>query len=138
MPEPLSIESLTIPSSSSELERVDVLTEQIAHDMGFSDDVRTDLAICVTEAVNNAIVHGHKGRPELSVDIKYEIFQDSLRVTVRDYGKGFNANELPDPTAPENLMKENGRGVHLIRALMDEVIITPLNVGTQVVIVKRK
>ena len=138
MSKPLSIETLQIPSSSSELEHVDTLTEQIALDMGFDEGARADLGICVTEAVNNAIVHAHKDRPGLPVDIRFEVYSDSLRVVVRDYGEGFDASKLPDPTVPENILKVNGRGVHLIRALMDEVEINPLDVGTEVIMVKRK
>ena len=136
--EPLSIETLQIPSSTAELEHVDNVTEQIARNMGFSDDARADLGICVTEAVNNAIVHAHKRNPGLRVDIRFELFKDKLRVVIRDYGTGFIENNIPDPTEPENLLKVNGRGVHLIRALMDEVEIHPLDVGTEVIMVKRK
>lgn len=138
MPEPLSTEILQITSSTAELERVDTVTEQIAQDMGFSDSARTDLAICVTEAVNNAIVHGHKRREDLPVDIRFDLFANALQVTVRDYGAGFNAEHLPDPTSAENLLKENGRGIHLIRALMDEVEIRHLTVGMEIIMLKRK
>ncbi len=138
MPEPLSIDTLQIPSSSAELELVDNMTEQIARDMGFSDDARADLGICVTEAVNNAIVHAHNSNPDIPVDIRFERFRDKLRVVVRDYGSGFGGESIPDPTEPENLLKVNGRGVHLIHALMDEVEIHPLDVGTEVIMVKHK
>ena len=138
MPKLLNTETLQIPSSSAELERVDTVTERIAQDMGFSDNARADLAICVTEAVNNAIVHGHKARQDLPVDIRFEIYKDFLRVSVRDYGQGFEAEHLPDPTSPENLLKVNGRGIHLIRALMDDVEIRHLDVGMEVTMIKRK
>ena len=134
----LNIETLRIPSQTSELERVDTITEQIARDMGFDEGARADLGICVTEAVNNAIVHAHKLKAELFVDIRFEIYRDELRIVVRDYGGGFNAGELPDPTSPENILKVNGRGIHLIHALMDEVEIHPLEIGMEVAMIKRK
>ena len=138
MREPLSIETLQIPSSTAELEQVDNMTEQIARDMGFSDDARADLGICVTEAVNNAIVHGHKEDASIPIDIRFERFSDQLRIIIRDYGSGFVEGDVPNPTEPENLLKVNGRGIHLIRALMDDVEIHPLDVGTEVIMVKRK
>lgn len=138
MSEPLKVETLRIPSSTSELERVDTITEDIARNLGFGDDARADLGICVTEAVNNAIIHAHKGRVELPIDIRFETFSDRLRVSVRDYGNGFNETEIPDPTEPENLFKITGRGVHLIHALMDEVEIRALDDGMEVVMTKRR
>ncbi len=138
MSEPQSTETLQISSSFAELERVDAVTERIAQDMGFSDSARTDLAICVTEAVNNAIVHAHKDQQELPVDIRFDIYEKFLRVSVRDYGQGFEAGHLPDPTRPENLLKVNGRGIHLIRALMDNVEIRHRSVGMEVIMTKRK
>ena len=138
MAEPLKIETLRIPSSTAELERVDTITEDIARDLGFDDGARADLGICVTEAVNNAIIHAHRGRTDLPVDIRFETFTDRLRICVRDYGRGFDATELADPTQPENLFKITGRGVHLIRALMDDVEIRALDVGMEVVMTKRR
>jgi serine/threonine-protein kinase RsbW len=138
MPEPLSIDTLRIPSSTAELERVDTATEDIARSMGFDDSARADLGICVTEAVNNAIVHGHKGRVDLPIDIRFERFADALRVHVRDYGDGFDVAGIADPTQPENLLKVTGRGVHLIRALMDEVEIHARERGMEVIMTKRR
>jgi serine/threonine-protein kinase RsbW len=138
MSKPLNVETLQIPSAPSELERVDTVTERIAQEMGFSDSARTDIAICVSEAVNNAIVHGHKLRSEMSVDIRFEIYKDLLRVSIRDHGPGFEERSIVDPTRPENLLKVNGRGVHLIHALMDQVEIRHLEDGMEVIMTKRK
>ena len=132
------VETLRIASSPSELQHVDSVTEDIARRMGFDENALADLGICVTEAVNNAIFHAHKGRSDLPVDIRFEEFRDTLRVYVRDYGNGFDAGHLQDPTRPENLMKATGRGVHLIRALMDEVEIRSLDIGMEVVMTKRR
>ena len=136
MIEPFKVETLRISSSTDELNRVDTFTEDIARSMGFDDSARADLGICVTEAVNNAIVHAHKGHAELPVDIRFERYSDCLRVSVRDYGAGFEIAGLADPTRPENLLKATGRGVHLIRALMDEVEVHVMDVGVEVVMTK--
>ena len=138
MLEPLQVETLRIPSSTDELMRVDILTEDIARSMGFDDSARADLGICVTEAVNNAIVHAHHRRADLTIEIRFERYPDYLRVSVRDYGDGFEVANLADPTEPENLLKVTGRGVHLIRALMDSLEFHSLDVGTEVVMIKRR
>lgn len=138
MRELLQVETLRIPSSTDELMRVDTMTEDIARSMGFDDSARADLGICVTEAVNNAIVHAHHRRADLPVDIRFERYPDCLRVSVRDYGSGFDLSKVVDPTQPENLLKVTGRGVHLIRALMDDVDIRALDDGIEVVMTKRR
>ncbi len=137
MSEPLKKELLSIPSSLDELERVDAVTGQIATEMGFDDNALADLGICVTEAVTNAIAHAHKYDESLSVDIEFLRYDDALKVRIRDHGPGFNVESLPDPTLPENLLKDHGRGVLLIRALMDDVGITRFDDGMMIEMVKK-
>jgi len=137
MSEPLSIEYLRIPSRLDELVRVDEFVERIGREMGFDDSAVADLGICVTEAATNSIVHAHHERPDLFVEIRFERYSDCLIIGVRDYGQGFNAGWVPDPTLPENLLKSHGRGVHLIHALMDSMEIKRLPDGLQIVMTKR-
>ena len=137
MPEPQTVEILRIPSSLDELPAVDSMVERIAGEMGFEESARADLGICVTEAAGNAIVHAHHEQPALDVEIRFVRYRDRLRVEVRDHGAGFDPRSVPDPTLPENLLKISGRGLHLIRALMDEVAVNRLPDGMQVVMIKR-
>ena len=80
-----------------------------------------DIRLCVEEAVWNAIVHGNHCDKSLSVEITYRVEQDKLNIEVADSGKGFDHARLPDPTKDENLTRNNGRGVYLIKRLMDVV-----------------
>ncbi|MBI5058411.1 ATP-binding protein [candidate division KSB1 bacterium] len=137
MSDPVRTENLIIPSRTDELERVDTITERIGSEMGFDDGARADLGICVTEAVNNAIVHAHRNDEALIVEVRFTCYADALKVSIRDHGPGFDVDALPDPTAPENLLKDHGRGVMLIRALMDEVMIHRLADGMLVEMVKK-
>jgi serine/threonine-protein kinase RsbW len=130
------IEVLSIPSSLDELMRVDSTVERIAREMGFTDNACADLGICVTEAAGNAIVHAHHQRAELAVEIRFERFANSLRIAVRDHGVGFEADRVPDPTLPENLLKEHGRGLLVIQSLMDGVEIERLADGMQIIMIK--
>jgi serine/threonine-protein kinase RsbW len=128
---------LRIPSSLDELPHVDAEVERVARQMGFGDNACADLGICVTEAAGNAITHAHHEQPDLYVEIRFERFADSLRVVVRDHGPGFDVEKIPDPTLPENLLKPRGRGLHVIRSLMDSVEVTRLPDGMCIVMVKK-
>lgn len=77
------------------------------------------ILIAVTEAVNNAILHGNKENPEKRVVVSYEKQEDMLFFYIKDEGAGFIPEDLPDPTDPENREKPNGRGVFLMRNLAD-------------------
>jgi serine/threonine-protein kinase RsbW len=77
--------------------------------------------IAVTEAVNNAIVHGNRNDTSKNVKLTLELLDHSIKFRVEDEGKGFDYHDLPDPTAPENLIKPGGRGIFLMKNLCDEV-----------------
>jgi serine/threonine-protein kinase RsbW len=71
------------------------------------------------------------------VHIAFETNQDALTITIRDEGKGLDPGEIPDPLAPENLLKQSGRGIFLIRAFMDEVRIRNMEPGTEITLIKK-
>jgi len=93
-------------------------------------DVYANILIGVTEAVKNAIVHGNKEDGAKKVSISYGINDTSVSFTISDQGSGFNYYSVPDPTLPENIEKENGRGIFLMNSLADEVIYN--DTGTEV------
>jgi serine/threonine-protein kinase RsbW len=78
--------------------------------------------ISVTEGVNNAIMHGNGGNASLFVRVSVLKNDTCIWFKIKDQGKGFNPDLIPDPTAPENLLKENGRGIFLMRSLSDDLI----------------
>ncbi len=137
MPDHTNVETLRIPSSLNRLPDVDEAVERIAGEMGFDANACADLGICVTEAAGNAIVHAHHEQPDLTVEVRFERLKDALRVSIRDHGPGFDVETVPDPTLPENLLKDNGRGLHLIRSLMDEVDVRRHPDGMQITMTKR-
>ncbi len=131
-------ETLVIQSDPDNVVTVDEWAERIAEEMGFTEDHRDDIAISVTEAVNNAICHGNNNDPNRRVIIEFDKGKDALKVSVRDEGGGFNPGDVDDPRKPENLMKPCGRGLLIIRKLMDEVWFACRKNGMQVVMVKRR
>lgn len=96
------------------------------------DNSFMNILIAYTEAVNNAIYHGNRKDPKKSILIRLEKNTKSFIIYVRDEGIGFVESEVPDPTLPENLLKQSGRGVFLIRKLTDEMKIDSKSSGTEV------
>jgi serine/threonine-protein kinase RsbW len=81
----------------------------------------SDVDIALREALANAIIHGNHEDPRKHVHVKCCCQPDEVSIVVKDEGKGFDVNNVPDPTASENIVSVHGRGIHVIRALMDEV-----------------
>ena len=86
------------------------------------DDIYGNIMIAVTEAVNNAIRHGNKNQKSKNVSLTLSINDNTIRFQVKDEGNGFDYDNLPDPTAPENIEKPGGRGIFLMKHLSDDVI----------------
>lgn len=115
------VESLTIPSDFGAINRVETLIDSVCSKLEVNEDYYGNVLIAVTEAVNNAILHGNKQNASLNVDVFVGDKETDFCFSVLDKGEGFDFNNLPDPTAPENLEKEDGRGIFLMRSLAEEV-----------------
>ena len=81
----------------------------------------SDVEIALREALANAIIHGNHGDPRKHVHFTCRCEPDEVSIVVKDEGKGFDVNRVPDPTATENIGSVHGRGIHVMKALMDEV-----------------
>jgi serine/threonine-protein kinase RsbW len=113
---------LELPNDLGAIERsVDYLLER-CRDAGFADDrLRLNFRVGVAEALANAMLYGNERDPEKRVRIEAWCSPDKVRVRVTDQGAGFDPGALPDPTLPQNRASSRGRGVFLIRQLMDQV-----------------
>lgn len=128
---------LEIPSSQNYLAEADKFLEEHLRAIGLDDDDIADLAISTTELINNAIIHGNKSNPEKSVTIEIEFFDDHLTISISDQGPGFKPENIPSPIADENIMKEAGRGIFIVRSLVDDLRIeTAPQGGTRMIIIK--
>jgi serine/threonine-protein kinase RsbW len=85
------------------------------------DDIYGNIMIAVMEAVNNAIKHGNAEDSKKLVSLTMQLADERIYVWIEDEGKGFDYAHLPDPTSPENLELEGGRGIFLMKHLADEV-----------------
>jgi serine/threonine-protein kinase RsbW len=90
------------------------------------------LLVSCTEAVNNAIIHGNKSNPDKNIVVRCIAEKHLLTICVKDEGKGFDSEDLPDPRDEKNLLKESGRGVFLMRSMMDKVRFKRLKSGSVV------
>jgi serine/threonine-protein kinase RsbW len=81
----------------------------------------SDVEIALREALANAIIHGNHEDPRKYVHVSCRCEPDEVSIAVKDEGRGFDINKMPDPTAPENTGSVHGRGIYRMKALMDEV-----------------
>jgi serine/threonine-protein kinase RsbW len=129
--------TLSIPSQERHMDLADMAISYIVSDMGFDEETGDQISLAAIEAVSNAIKHGNKNDPEKTVQLRFYIEQDRLTVSVSDHGSGFDLECVEDPLDPENLMKPCGRGIFLMRSLMDRVIYSiDEDCGTEVQLVK--
>lgn len=128
--------SYTLASTLESVNRAESLASEAASRAGFSEDEQSNIAMAVREAAVNAVLHGNAYDPEKKVFVVYERTSDALVITITDQGKGLDPDGLPDPLAPENLMKGSGRGIFLIRAFMDEVKFRNIHPGTEITLIK--
>ena len=81
----------------------------------------SDVEVALREALANAIIHGNHENPRKHVHVRCRCKPDEVSIAVKDEGRGFDVNNIADPTAPENIGSVHGRGIYLMKALMDEV-----------------
>lgn len=113
--------SIQIPSIIENIRMIESFIDNAKERFHLDEDLYGNIMIAVTEAVNNAIKHGNGGNSSKNVFLSLTLNENLLRFVVKDEGSGFDHNELPDPTAPENLEKPGGRGIFLMKHLSDEV-----------------
>ena len=128
--------SLTLDSVLGSVEIVEETAEKFARNAGFDVDTASQIAMVSREAAVNAIVHGNKYDPTKHVNASFEITDTELTIQIADEGLGLDPEGIPDPLAPENILRSSGRGIFLMRAIMDEVHFRMLHPGTEIKLVK--
>jgi serine/threonine-protein kinase RsbW len=128
--------SYTLDSTLETVDSAEQAASRIAAEAGFDDEEVMRIAMAVREAAVNAVLHGNAYDPGKKVSLAFEKTGHDLVITIRDEGKGMDLNKIPDPLAPDNLLKTSGRGIFLIRSFMDEVHIHPSQTGTEIKLIK--
>jgi serine/threonine-protein kinase RsbW len=130
--------SLTLDSSLHSVNTLEQTAEDYAQRAGFSEDDVPNIAMAVREAAVNAVVHGNAYDPVKHISASFETKADSIVICIADQGPGLDPDTIPDPLAPENILRGSGRGIFLIRAFMDEVNFRQLHPGTELTLIKRR
>lgn len=112
---------INFPAKIENLSIIEKLIDDIATEHKLSSEIYGNILVATVEAVNNAILHGNKLDESKKVYINLEINNNELSIIVKDEGFGFDFNNIPDPTAPENIEKPHGRGIFLMKHLVDEL-----------------
>jgi len=129
--------SYHMESTLESVNKAEEMADKVAAQAGIDEDTRSGVSMAVREAMINAVLHGNNYDPAKRVNLTLEQNGKELIVTITDEGHGFVPEEVPDPLAPENLLKESGRGIFLMRAFMDEVRFRKLHPGTEIILIKR-
>lgn len=115
---------------------IEAIAEKFAAEAGLDEDASFHVTMAVREATVNAVLHGNEYDPSKHVTFSYENNGHDLVFTIGDEGRGLDLDSLPDPRDEENLMRGTGRGIFLIRSMMDEVHFRQLHPGTELTLVK--
>jgi serine/threonine-protein kinase RsbW len=130
--------SLDIASRFEMLDVVQTVLVQCCAIVGFEEEATHFMSVAVRESVVNAIKHGNRQDEAKRVHVRFTLHDRALEIEVRDEGAGFDPAAVPDPLAPENLLKAYGRGIFFMRQFMDEVTHSfPAKGGTTVRMLKR-
>ena len=128
--------SFSLSSTMDSVGEVEAAADKLAEEAGLDEDERFRFGMAVREAAVNAVLHGNEYDPAKKLDVSMENTGADLVISISDQGKGLDPDHLPDPLAPENLLRGTGRGIFLIRSFMDEVHFRQLNPGTELTLIK--
>ncbi|MEP0985869.1 ATP-binding protein [Ekhidna sp.] len=112
---------IQIPSLPENIRIVESFIDNAKDQYKLNDDIYGNIMIAVTESVNNAIIHGNQSNIKKNVHLQLALEESLIKFIIEDEGPGFDYQDLPDPTLPENLSKPGGRGIFLMKNLCDEV-----------------
>jgi serine/threonine-protein kinase RsbW len=128
--------SFKLASTMDSVAEVEAAAEKFTQASGLDEDESFRVVMAVREAAVNAVLHGNGYDPNKQVSASFENNGKSLVITIADQGEGLDPASLPDPLAPENLLRGTGRGIFLIRSFLDEVHFRQLHPGTELTLIK--
>ena len=123
-----------VPSDPDILPELEEYIIQIAKEVNLDDTKINNLALSFSEAISNCMKHGNRFDKSKTVTITVKIDDAKLAVILKDEGKGFDLQGVPDPTKPENILKDSGRGIHIMKNFLDELRYNFTPTGTEVIL----
>ncbi|WP_185958410.1 ATP-binding protein [Fodinibius sediminis] len=124
VPAPENTKKMILQSSLEAMEKLEPFVNKLQKWVSLDQEQWDRIMLPLSEAVNNAILHGNQLQEDKSVAVVAELKDDILTISVQDEGDGFDPETIPDPLKEENLLKEGGRGVYLIRQYTDNLHFT--------------
>lgn len=134
---PLKEYYLEIKSDPNSLPQVEEFLQKIGEENQLEKIKLNNLVLSLNEATTNAMLHGNKGQIDKKVKISVSIIDSKIKVVIKDEGVGFDPGKVPDPTMPENLFKESGRGLYIMKTCMDVMDYNFTPNGTELILVMK-
>jgi serine/threonine-protein kinase RsbW len=126
--------NLILKSKRDEILKFEKVLEEVNAEFGLEPDRFINFQIAISEALVNAIVHGNKEDVNKTVTVDIEYNETELTIKIKDEGKGFILEKIPDPTNSNNLLKEHGRGIFIIKSFVDKFECNPSDKGTEFIL----
>lgn len=123
-----------INSDPELLPELDNYLLEIAQEAGMDNDKFNNLSLSFSEAASNSIVHGNKGDINKKIKITIKVNDSQMIIIIKDEGLGFSISNVPDPTKPENILKDSGRGIHIMKSFLDNLSYNFTNNGTETIL----
>lgn len=123
-----------IQSDPDLMPEIESLVLDAAIKSGLNEEKYNNISLAVAEAISNSMKHGNKNDKSKKVTITVQADDEKMIVTLKDEGNGFNPQDIPDPTQPENILKDSGRGIHIMRSLLDDVRFNFTPNGTEIIL----
>ncbi|MCX8057773.1 MAG: ATP-binding protein [Ignavibacteria bacterium] len=123
-----------LKTSIFEIDNLPNYLDEALAGLKLSTDKYNNILLAVTEAVNNAIIHGNKNDISKEIILEFIVTDEFIKIIVTDQGEGFDLDRVPDPTLPENLLREHGRGIFIIKHFVDEMKVEKTSNGNSVIL----
>lgn len=123
-----------LKTSIFEVDNLSNYLDEALKDVKIPAEKYNNILLALTEAVNNAIVHGNKNDIHKQIQLEFIITDSFIKVIVTDEGEGFDLNNVPDPTLPENILNEHGRGIYIMKHFVDELSVEKTNKGNSLIL----
>lgn len=124
----------TLKTSIFEIDNLPTYLDQALTGVNISSDKYNNILLAATEAVNNAIIHGNKNDIKKEIGLEFIVTDDFIKIIITDEGEGFDLEKIPDPTLPENLLNEHGRGIFIMKHFVDELKVEKLQKGNSLIL----
>ncbi len=123
-----------LKTSIFEIDNIPNYLDEALDGINIPSEKYNNILLAITEAVNNAIIHGNKNDINKTIELEFILADEFLKVIVTDEGEGFDLEKVPDPTLPENLLNEHGRGIYIIKHFVDEMKVEKSTKGSSLIL----